>query len=68
MHDLKDAKYSYINMQRKNYKKKIADGVKHMVSYNFEYNGKMYEVKTEVIKIAKQHNRTKEIFYSLKEK
>lgn len=39
-----------------------------MVSYNFEYNGKMYEVKTEVIKIAKQHNRTKEIFYSLKEK
>ena len=69
LHDLKDAKYSYINMQRKNYKKKIADGVKHMVSYNFEYNGKVYELKTEVLrKKSNKHRTLQEIPYSLKEK
>ena len=56
-------------MQRKNYKKKIADGVKHMVSYNFEYNGKVYELKTEVLrKKSNKHRTLQEIPYSLKEK
>lgn len=47
---------------------KIADGVKHMVSYDFEYKGKKYELKTEVLKIAKRHNKVIEKSYSLKEK
>ena len=56
-------------MQRKNYKKKIAYGVKHMVSYNFEYNGKVYELKTEVLrKKSNKHRTLQEIPYSLKEK
>ena len=55
LHDLKDAKYSYINMQRKNYK--------------FEYNGKVYELKTEVLrKKSNKHRTLQEIPYSLKEK
>ena len=65
---LKDGRYCYINMQRKNYKRKIANGVRHMVSYDFEYNGKKYELKTEVLKIAKRHNKVIEKPYSLKEK
>lgn len=56
-------------MQRKNYKKKIADGVMHIVSYDFEYEGKVFEVKTEVIRMkSKNHSKQLEISYSLKEK
>ena len=55
--------------QRKNYKKKIADGVMHIVSYDFEYEGKVFEVKTEVIRMkSKNHSKQLEIPYSLKEK
>lgn len=69
LQNLKNAKYCYINMQRKNYKKKIADGVMHIVSYDFEYEGKMFEVKTEVIRTkSNKHNKQLEIPYSLKEK
>lgn len=39
-----------------------------MVSYDFEYKGKKHELKTEVLKIAKRHNKVIEKSYSLKEK
>ena len=69
LQNLKNAKYCYINMQRKNYKKKIADGAIHIVSYDFEYEGKMFEVKTEVIRMkSNKHSKQLEIPYSLKEK
>ena len=55
-------------MHRKNYKKKIMDGVQHMVSYNLTYEGKEFEFKTEVIKRkSNKHNVLLEIPYSLKE-
>ena len=56
-------------MQRKNYKKKIADGVMHIVSYDFEYEGKVFEVKTEVSRMkSKNHSKQLEISYSVKRK
>ena len=65
---LENAQYLFINMNRKSYKKKIKDGVQHMVSYNLEYRGKRYVFKTEVIKReSKKHKALLEIPYSLKE-
>ena len=69
LNKLKNAKYLFINMHRKNYKKKIMDGVQHMVSYNLTHEGKEFEFKTEVIKRkSNKHNVLLEIPYSLKRK
>lgn len=64
---LKNGKYEPINMKRKNYKKKMRDGFRNYVKYEFNYNGQNYELKCA----AKRSKRSKHGYiiehpYSLK--
>lgn len=42
---LKNGKYEPINMKRKNYKKKMRDGFRNYVKYEFKNKGQYYELK-----------------------
>ena len=42
---LKNGKYEPINMKRNNYKKKMRDGFRNYVKYEFKYHGQNYELK-----------------------
>ena len=64
---LKDGKYQPIDMSRGNYKKKQEDGVLHFTVYEFEYDGRLFELKCEAVK-KKGWRNVVEMPYSLKEK
>ncbi len=59
--------YQPIDMSRVNYKRKQQDGVLHFTVYEFEYNGKTFELKCEAIK-KRGWKYVEEQPYSLKEK
>ena len=53
---IKNGRYEYINMRRKNYRKKInKDGVRHFVSYDISYKGTMFVLKCRVIQVPHRH-------------
>ena len=67
LHKLGKPHYEPLNTRRPNIRKKIADGAIHFVAYEIEINGKMFILKTMVVK--KVHKKyVIEHLYSLKEK
>ena len=65
---LNNGKYIPLDTRRPNYKKKQKIGVLHFTSYQFEYNGRMFQLKCQAIMDSKEHYFVKEHPYSLKEK
>ena len=65
---LKDGKYLPVDPSRKNYKSKMAKGVRHYVKYTVMVNGVEYELKSSVMRDIGNHKRVKEFPYSLKKK
>ncbi|MBQ6202723.1 MAG: hypothetical protein IJK46_01350 [Prevotella sp.] len=63
---IKDGKYLPIDMSRKNYKRKIKEGVRHFVVYELEIDDTLYELKCEAVK--NDHHRMEERPYSLKKR
>lgn len=65
---LRNGKYEPINMNRKNYKKKIESGVLHFTSYEIEIDGETFILKCEAIRNLSDHNYIYEHPYSIKRK
>ena len=63
---LKDGKYLPIDMSRKNYKRKIKEGVRHFVLYEVTIDETLYELKCEAVR--NDHHRMEERPYSLKKR
>lgn len=61
-----DGRYLPIDTSRKNYKRKIADGVKNYTVYDVAYKGEVFEVKCQVK--SDKHNGVAEYPYSIKQK
>lgn len=64
---IKNGKYQPIDMSRVNYRQKQKDGVLHFTVYEFEYGGRLFELKCEAVK-KKGWRNVEEQPYSLKEK
>lgn len=62
---IKDGRYLPIDTTRKNYKLKIADGVKNYTVYDVVYKGEVFEIKCQVRRID---HRVCEYPYSIKQK
>ncbi len=62
---MQDGRYLPIDMTRKNYRRKIADGVKNYTVYEVVYKGEVFEVKCQVKQIDHQ---VCEYPYSVKQK
>ena len=63
---IKDGRYLPIDTTRKNYKLKIADGVKNYTVYDVVYKGEVFEIKCQVKN--DKHNGVCEYPYSIKQK
>lgn len=63
---VQDGRYLPIDTSRKNYKRKIADGVKNYTVYDVAYKGEVFEVKCQVK--SDKHNGVAEYPYSIKQK
>ena len=63
---VQDGRYLPIDTSRKNYKRKIADGVKNYTVYDVAYKGEVFEVKCQVVQ--NDHNGVCERPYSIKQK
>ncbi len=59
-------RYLPIDMTRKNYRRKIADGVKNYTVYEVVYKGEVFELKCQVK--SDKHNGVAEYPYSIKQK
>ena len=63
---VQDGRYLPIDTSRKNYRRKIADGVKNYTVYDVAYKGEVFEVKCQVK--SDKHNGVAEYPYSIKQK
>ena len=63
---MQDGRYLPIDTSRKNYRRKIADGVKNYTVYDVAYKGEVFEVKCQVVQ--NDHNGVCERPYSIKQK
>ena len=63
---VQDGRYLPIDTSRKNYRRKIVDGVKNYTVYDVAYKGEVFEVKCQVK--SDKHNGVAEYPYSIKQK
>ena len=68
LHELKDGKYLYIDMSRKNYQKKMKEGIRNYVEYNVEIDGEEYVLKCAAKRDSHDHDRIKEYPYCMQKK